>query len=312
MKRFSNPHATGIRRSLLDVLLWKLGYYDDPHPQQPPPQNFEDPLPKRASNDNQPTALWINHSTFLLRVDGMHILTDPIWSERCSPFSFLGPIRRHAPPFALSELPKIDIVLISHNHYDHLDKKTVLALFARNPEIIWVVPKGVKKWFAKKGITQVVELGWWEDALFPHFKVTAVPAQHFSGRTFYDLNRTLWAGFVVETPTRRFYFAGDTGYNEHDFKKVGEKWPKIDLSLIPIGSYVPRKFMAPVHIEPRDAVQIHKEVGSALSLAMHWKTFNLSDEPLHQPPYDLFLALQEKGLHPSSFLAPPPGYAIHW
>ncbi len=301
-----------IRRNFLDVLLWKIGYYDDPQPVQLPPEDFDYPLPARALDPQQPTAVWINHSTFLLSVDGVHILTDPIWSDRCSPLQCLGPVRRHAPPLLLSQLPRIDYVLISHNHYDHLDKKTVLALFFLYPSIVWIVPQGVKKWFVKLGIAQVIELGWWQSASDSRLKATAVPAQHFSGRKGYDLNKTLWVGWVVETATRCIYFAGDTGYNAHDFKEIGAKWSKIDLSLIPIGSYVPRRFMSPVHIEPRDAVKIHQEVGSRLSLAIHWKTFRLSDEPLHQPPYDLFMALKQQGLDPASFLAPPPGHAINW
>lgn len=267
---------------------------------------------------------WVNHSTFLIQIEGVHILTDPIWSDRCSPLKKLGPKRHHPPPFRISELPRIDYVLISHNHYDHLDKDSVLKLFKRFPEITWIVPMGVKAWFLKKGISKILELSWWDEFSIaskshPHLnlKVTAVPSQHFSGRRGYDLNQTLWVGWVVECerqkkPLKRFYFVGDTGYNHYDFKKIGEKWGSMDLSLIPIGSYSPRKFMSPVHIDPQSAVQIHQEVGSHLSIGMHWKTFRLSDESPHQPPYDLFVSLQKRGIDPLSFLVLEPGHAINW
>jgi N-acyl-phosphatidylethanolamine-hydrolysing phospholipase D len=267
--------------------------------------------------------MWINHSTFLIKVENVHILTDPIWSQRCSPVSFFGPKRRHPPALALKTLPKIDYVLISHNHYDHLDKKTVLELFALYPDITWLVPLGVQSWFTKLGISKVFEHTWWESRELSNpasslkISITAVPAQHFSGRNTKDINSTLWVGWVVEfkkdnSHSKRFYFVGDTGYNPYDFKKIGEHWQEMDLSLIPIGSYVPRKFMSPVHIEPFDAVRIHQEVKSKLSIGMHWKTFRLSDEPLNQPPYDLYLALQKEGIDPSHFLALEPGHEINW
>lgn len=317
--RFINPHIQKIRRSLWDVLLWKTGFYDDAQKNQVP-DSFIYPLSFTALDKTQPTVTWINHSTFLVKVGSMHLLTDPIWSDRCSPLSRFGPVRRHPPALRLLELPRIDCVLISHDHYDHLDKQTVLSLHRLFPDIIWLVPEGVKEWFTKLGMTRIIEKHWWESSSFSFhdvkMKATAVPAQHFSGRTISNKNTTLWAGWVVEfednSLNKRLYFAGDTGYNQHDFKAIGSKWEKIDLSLIPIGSYLPRKFMAPVHVEPQDAVQIHKDVGSMLSIAMHYKTFHLSDELMHQPPYDLFLALQKEKINPSTFLALDPGYAINW
>lgn len=321
--RFINPHARAIRRSLFDVLLWKMGFYDDVASGSVVPEDFSYPMPDKVIDRNAPSVQWINHSTFVIRVMGLTFLTDPIWSERCSPFSFVGPKRKHPPSIALEDLDSIDFVLISHNHYDHLDKKTVKQLHALYSDITWLVPTGVRRWFAKLGIHNVIELSWWEEVSLKagpdksvELTITATPSQHFSGRKISDFNKTLWAGWVVQAQksesSKRFYFVGDSGYNPYDFKAIGNKWKKMDLSLIPIGCYSPRIFMAPVHTDPMDAIKIHKEVGSELSIAMHWKTFRLSDEGLHQPPYDLYQNLQEKKIDPMIFLAPAPGYEINW
>ncbi|MDN3506317.1 MAG: MBL fold metallo-hydrolase [Simkaniaceae bacterium] len=312
--RYLNPHIENIRRKPKDFLMWSLGFFRDV-PFSKVPEGFSYPMPDREFDPKQPWAMWIGHSTYLISVAGKTILTDPIWSNRCSPVPFFGPKRKHPAPVPLDQLPQIDYVLISHDHYDHLDRVTVEALNRKFPDILWVVPRGVKKWFEKMRIKRVVELSWWDEQdVDSTFKVTAVPAQHFSGRKTKDLNKTLWAGYVLEDllTSKTLYFVGDTGYNEHHFKKIGEKFENIDLSLIPIGAYSPRTFMAPVHVEPRDAVRIHSEVRSTLSLGMHWKTFRLSEEPLNQPPFDLFCSMKEEGLDPHTFLAPEPGHKINW
>ncbi len=320
-KKFVNPHNQE-KRTLIDVLRWKTGRYGSQKPEMVAPLDFSFPIPNRTFDEAHPSAVWINHSTFLIKAAGLHILTDPIWSTRCSPVKFAGPKREHHPAMKLEDLPKIDIVLISHDHYDHLDKATVHALNRRFPKIKWFVPTGVRRWFERQRISSVFECGWWDEAELDFtrvkLKATAVPAQHFSGRTGRDLNTTLWAGWVVEFEPqdgmpKKLYFAGDTGYNAHDFKTIGQRFPKIDLSLIPIGSYLPYKFMAPVHVDPQDAVRIHCDVSSRFSLGMHWKTFpSLSDEPAHQPPYDLWRALNAQNVDPSNFLAIEPGHAINW
>lgn len=314
-KKFFNPHIQDEKRSLKDVLLWRMGFFNDRSESVVCPTSFASPLVTDPIDPKKPTVTWINHSTFLIKMDGLHFLTDPIWSQRCSPFSFLGPKRRHDPPLKLSELKQVDHVLISHNHYDHLDKNTVKILHELYPNIQWWVPLGVKKWFTSLGITKVKELSWWESFDHDSIRFTAVPTQHFSGRSFKDLDASLWSGFVVESLNpngKRFYFVGDTGYNPFDFKEIGKKWLSMDLSLIPIGTYVPRKFMSPVHINPFEAVQIHKEVFSKKSIGMHWKTFRLSDEEEFRPAYDLVQALQKEKIRPTDFLALPPGYEINW
>lgn len=312
--RYVNPHIENVRRKPGDFLLWALGFFRD-HLFELVPEGFSYPIPNVQFKESKPWAMWIGHSSYLISVNGTHILTDPVWSKRCSPVPFAGPKRKIPPPLALEELPKIDIVLISHDHYDHLDRPTVKKLHRLYPDILWVVPKGVKKWFKRQGIKNTVELDWWDEALVnSSFKITAVPSQHFSGRNAPHSNRSLWVGYVFEElqTSKVFYFVGDTGYNPYDFKNIGEKFPNIDLSLIPIGAYSPRKFMAPVHIEPRDAVNIHKDVGSKFSLGMHWKTFRLSEEPLDQPAFDLLRTLKAEKIDPATFLAQDPGYKINW
>lgn len=312
--RYVNLHAPNVHRRTKDFFLWMIGYFKD-RDFEKVPENFAYPISPKELDQKKPWAMWIGHSTFLISVENKHILTDPIWSKRCSPVPFIGPKRKHPLPLTLDQIPKIDYVLISHDHYDHLDRNTVEYLHMLYPNILWIVPLGLKKWFNKLEIIRVIELNWWESiTLDSTFKATAVPAQHFSGRKAPNLNKTLWTGYVFENLlfTKTFYFAGDTGYNPYDFKKIGIKFPHIDLSLIPIGAYSPRDFMAPVHTDPKNAVNIHIDVNSKLSLGMHWKTFRLSDEPMNQPPFELLLALKANNIDLNTFLAIDPGFMINW
>jgi N-acyl-phosphatidylethanolamine-hydrolysing phospholipase D len=306
----------------MDVVKWSLGLYHE-EPERKAPLFYSYPMPYEQFNPNKPSAVWINHSTYLIRYHGINILTDPIFGSRCSPFNWIGPKRLHPPAIGIEQLPKIHYVLISHDHYDHLCKKSVLALFKRFPKIQWIVPVGVKKIFAKWGIENVKELKWWqhhtveESALPCSISFTAVPSQHFSGRKMWHANKTLWCGYVVSFHSildehKQFYFVGDTGYNPIDFKKIGDRFGSMDLSLIPIGTYLPRAFMSPIHIGPDHAVLIHKEVHSKRSLGMHWKTFRLSSEPMHQPPFDLYHEMVQNRLDPLTFLAIEPGVNINW
>jgi N-acyl-phosphatidylethanolamine-hydrolysing phospholipase D len=303
-KRFINPHLTDEKRGFRDALRWKMGGYADPKPLPNLPEDFIYPATFKPYDRNKPSAIWVGHSTYLIKTAEKTFLTDPVWSEHCSPIR-LPIFRRLSPtPFSLEHLPRVDVVLISHNHYDHLDKKAVRMLHALQPHILWVLPKKLAPWFHRLGITSCVELNWWEK----HGNITAVPAQHFSGRTLWDRDKTFWNGYVVGGE-KTFYFVGDTGYNPFHFREIGELFPQIDLSLIPIGSYLPRAFMAPVHCNPSDSVQIHLDTGSRFSLGMHWKTFCLSEEPTHRPPFDLHLAMEEKGLKAESFL--PGEIGVH-
>ena len=320
-ERFKNPFQEKVKKSLLDVILWQLGYFNDGEVRPKPPQGFTYPRPLEMRGDGGTKATFINHSTYLIQVDGVNILTDPIYAKRCSPLPFVGPKRQHEPGIPFEELPEIHVVLMSHDHYDHLCKNTVKKLHKRFKNIAWFVPRGLKKWFNKMGISHVTELSWWEHCVLPvgslEMTITAVPAQHFSGRFGWHSNKTLWAGYVVEfkrenREAKRLYFVGDTGYNPKDFRRIGERFGSMDLSLIPIGTYVPLEFMAPVHISPERAVDIHRETHSKLSLGMHWKTFKLSSEGIDQPPFDLYCEMNRRNLTPEKFLPLEPGEGVSW
>lgn len=244
---------------------------------------------------------WIGHSTFLVQWGGRRLLTDPVFGRRASPVGFMGPERLTRPALMVRELPPVDFALISHNHYDHLDDGTVRRLAKRFPRITFVVPLGLKAWFARRGIERVVELDWWQSAEVCGLRVHAVPAQHFSGRTTSDRNRTLWCGFIVEDPAgMKLYFAGDSGYSQ-DFRDIGERFAPVDLALIPIGAYAPRWFMKSMHVNPDEAVRIHEDLQSRQSVAMHWGTFRLTEEPLDEPPQRLREVLRERGIDERHF-----------
>lgn len=275
--RFRNPADWPRRSGLRGFLRWQLAG----RPSVQPP-GFTPPL---VSNDGarlrtereHPSVTWIGHATLLLQANGVSVLTDPIFSERISGF-----VRRLAPPgIALENLPPIDLALISHNHRDHLDEPSVLAL---GSGVQFAVPLGLGAWFKRRGLTRVLELDWWQSAEFaPGARVTLVPAQHWSQRSLGDVNTTLWGGFVIETAHARFYFAGDTGYPAA-FSEIGARCPGIDYALLPIGAYEPRWFMQPQHMSPADAASAFRELRARFLVPMHWGTFRLTDEPLDEPP----------------------------
>lgn len=253
-----------------------------------------------ASNCSEPTLTWIGHATFLLQLAGVNLITDPVFSKRTSPLAMLGPERLAPLGMALRQLPPLQIALISHNHYDHLDEASVKQLAKAHPQLQFAVPLGLKTWFARRGITQVVELDWWQSAELGAVKITAVPGQHFSGRGVHDRNATLWCGFVVEVGGKRAYFAGDTGYSQ-DFKQIGAAFAPIDLALLPIGAYEPRWFMKAMHVNPEEAVQMLEDLGALQAAAMHWGTFRLTIEPLDEPPQRLRAALAARRIDARRF-----------
>jgi N-acyl-phosphatidylethanolamine-hydrolysing phospholipase D len=224
---------------------------------------------------------WLGHAACLIQTGGLNILTDPIFSERCSPVQFIGPRRVTPPPLAPENLPAIDYVVISHNHYDHLDFSSVRRL---GNTVMWLVPLGIKRWLEKREISNVVELDWWENAeLESGGKTICLPAKHFSNRTLWNQNRTLWASWLLEVGGQRIYFSGDTGYEQH-FAEIGAELGPPDLAILPIGAYRPEWFMLPMHLNPEQAVQAHLDLGAQRSVGVHWGTFILSDEPLDEPP----------------------------
>jgi L-ascorbate metabolism protein UlaG (beta-lactamase superfamily) len=244
----------------------------------------------RALRDNVGgiSLTWIGHATALIQAGGMSILTDPIFSETISGF-----FRRLAPPGVLGWLlPRIDVVVISHNHRDHLDEDSVVAL---GPRTVYVVPLGMAPWFRRRGLWRVIELDWWETTEIPGPRggravITMVPAQHWSTRELTDRNKSLWGGYVIDAGGRRFYFAGDTGYPAA-FEQIGARFPDLDYALLPIGAYEPRWFMKPQHMSPEEAAQAFRELGARTLVPIHWGTFHLTDEPMAEPPRRLRAAL---------------------
>ncbi|MEK6806457.1 MAG: MBL fold metallo-hydrolase [Pseudomonadota bacterium] len=287
------PHGAG--RAFMEFL-WDMRTMRWIRPEFPRAEN--DPVWLKA-NRTQASLTWIGHASFLLQFGGLNALTDPHLTRRTSPVSWAGPERLAPLGLDFPDLPKIDLVVISHSHYDHLDLPTVQRL-AREHDPLFVVPLGLKAWFADNGMARVTELDWWQSAEHAGMKIHAVPVQHFSGRTAFDRNRTLWAGFVLESGGRKVFFAGDTGYSK-DFTDIGKKFAPIDLSLIPIGAYNPRGFMRTVHVDPAEAVKIHQDIGSKFSVGMHWGTFRLTLEPLDEPPLALVAALKSADIAPERF-----------
>ena len=233
---------------------------------------------------------WIGHATALVQLGGLNFLTDPHFSERASPVQFMGPKRWQPPGVALEALPRVDVVLLSHNHYDHLDSGSVAKLKTqRGGSPLFLVPLGLDRWMNGAGVKSVRKMDWWDEITVKDTRVTFTPAQHWSRRTLADTNTTLWGGFVVQAAGRSFYFAGDTGYGP-DFKEIGRRFGGFDLSLLPIGAYEPRWFMKAAHVNPEEAVRIHRDVRSRRTVAIHWGTFQLTDEPLDRPLAELAAA----------------------
>lgn len=291
-------------RGFLDFLRWQWErlWKDIPGPDAYDfPLAGSDPGFVRA-NRTKTTATWIGHATVLVQTRGINILTDPHFSERASPVQWAGPRRVVPPGIPLDELPPIDFVLISHDHYDSLDEGSVLGLYRREEgdETTFLVPTGLGRWFENLGVTRVVELGWWERHEERGLVITAVPVRHWSKRTFFGRNETLWAGWVVQAEDFRFFFAGDSGYSPV-FREIGKRLGPFDLSALPIGAYKPEWFMRKYHLSPEDAVSVHVDVGSKKSIAIHWGTFILTDERLDEPPVRLLDSLRERGIPEEEF-----------
>jgi L-ascorbate metabolism protein UlaG (beta-lactamase superfamily) len=309
---FRNP-GNYEDRSFLDFLRWRWQrmFKDIPDPGSSHfPLAENDPAFLRANREAL-TATWVGHATLLVQMGGLNVLTDPQFSDRASPVQWAGP-RRVAPPgLALGDLPPIDVVLVSHDHYDSLDAGSMEAL-ARRPggeDTVFFVPLGFKEWMERRGARRVVELDWWETRQADGATVTAVPVQHWSKRSPLERNSRLWAGWAVEAGGRRFLFVGDTGYADV-FKEIGERLGPFHLAAIPIGAYEPRWFMKRHHVSPEEAVRIHRDVRSVKSVGIHWGTFALTDEPLDEPPERLRDALRDAGIPEEEFVVLRHGETI--
>lgn len=308
----NNAELNNTHTSLIKALKWQLS--------KPKiaalAQQIVDNKAKLLGEHEQSQAVWIGHATFLVQHQGLTILTDPVFSERASPVQFAGPKRTTDAAISISELPHIDIVVVSHDHYDHLDKQSVIELWQKqsdNPPI-FVLPLKLGKWFSKLGIDNWIELDWWQAAVVKGWTFTAVPVQHFSGRGLVQ-NNTLWAGWVMESAetkqqnSKRIFFAGDTGYSD-DFKQIGAKFGHMDLSLLPIGAYEPRWFMKEVHVNPEEAVKIHLDVKSTFSIGMHWGSFVLTDEHMDAPPKALEVAKSKHFIAADEFITVTHGEVL--
>ena len=252
--------------------------------------------------------IWIGHSTFLIKKNNLVILTDPVFSERASPFKRLGPKRLIPPAILLNELPKIDVVTISHNHYDHLDIRSLKKLSKLNPNLIFLIPKGDIDIFNKKNIDNVKEFVWWEEISIDDFIFTFTPVQHWSARGLFDRNESLWGGWFIKSTDYSLYHAGDTGYS-NDFIETQKRLGSPKYAFLPIGAYDPEWFMAASHVNPEDSIRIMKDLGAEFSFGMHWGTFTLTAEDTLEPPQRLKEALNNDKL--DNFITLKPGEVVY-
>lgn len=301
-KLFFNPEPTtravnGKRLNLFTILRARMRRNSEEWSTWPEHvENRHYPVP----TVEPPTISFIGHSTFLLRLPGLTILTDPVFSDRCSPSQFVGPKRVRAPGLALSHLPHIDLILLSHNHYDHMDLISLRQLRARFPKLAIVTMLGNAAYLRKKGIPGAVELDWWQSHRHGESLITATPARHFGARTLNDRNTTLWGGLFLEHQGQKIYFAGDTGATKF-FKAIHTRLGAPDLALLPIGAYEPRAWMSAVHINPEEAVQAFLDLKAKRAIGMHFGTFQLTAEAIDAPLHALAAARHEAGLMEEDF-----------
>lgn len=310
-RRFFNPWGVNNDKSLWDVFKWKMTSDAGDWPESPI-ANTAVPRLIEARGGGSIHATFIGHATVYIQTSGAkgarNVLTDPQFSRRASPVSFAGPSRSRPPALEIEALPAVDTVVVSHNHYDHLDLPSLRALKAKF-DPLFIVPLGNARLLEGEGISKVIELDWWQS----HGGVTLVPVQHWSARGVADRNEALWGGYVMELPSgegnRKVFFAGDTGYGPH-FKMIHERCGPIDLSLLPIGAYEPRWFMKDQHMNPDDAVRAHLDLGSRQSMAIHFETIRLTDEAYGEPRREFALALTRHSVVSGAFVAPQVGETL--
>jgi N-acyl-phosphatidylethanolamine-hydrolysing phospholipase D len=318
-KGFHNRYVDTVTHSLPTVLRWQWDAWRKGLPHAPAtPTPWVDPDLAVVQDYRQryvqhadlapPQLTWVGHATALLQLGGLSVLTDPMFSERAFPVQFAGPRRAQPPGLALTDLPAIDVVLISHNHYDHLDRRSVVALerqaVARGQALVFLVPLGLKTLLSGWGVRDVQELDWWEQTTVAGVAFHLTPVQHWSARGLGDDSHTLWGGWSLLAPELHAYFGGDSGYSP-DFadtrahfadQQTPERGGGFDVALLPIGAYEPQWFMQAQHMSPADAVRAHADLGAKRSVGIHWGTFPLADEPLDQAPQDLAVARMAAGL----------------
>ena len=325
-QRFYNQdRSTNVEKGLSAVLKWKTTSKAKKWP-----KFVDDNVEPKLDYDlkqGEGAVTFINHASNLIQFQNHTIITDPVFSERVSPMSWAGPKRHRKVGVELDALPPISIVLISHNHYDHMDMAALKAIYKQHKPL-FITPLGNKKYLAEHGIENIVELDWWQSYSLDHsensdlnadlktdiktdIKISLVPMQHWSSRSLSDRFQALWGGFVIETSGLKVLFSGDTGYNQH-FKQIHEKFGAMDFSLIPIGAYEPRWFMKDAHMNPDDAIQAHLDLHSKQSMAIHFGTFQLTDEGIDDPEKDLNIGLEKEGVDAQKFIVPKNGQTVRF
>lgn len=299
--RFHNPRRR--MRGFRDLVRWMRTRQQGPWPkwmENPPGVTPPERVPHLSDPADALRLTFVGHATFLLQWRGLNILTDPVWADRASPVQFAGPRRVCAPGIRFHQLPKIDLVLLSHDHYDHMDRRTIQMLWKTHRPRFYVPLGNAQRLrsFGLRGlgVRDVIEMDWWQES--PHesgIRVVCTPAQHFSGRTPWDRDATLWGGFVLQPDTgsteSAIYFAGDTGFAPH-FAQIANRFPRPRLALLPIGAFRPEWFMSEVHCSPADAVEAHRILQSKLSVATHFGSFPLAEDGFDEPLAELSIALQ--------------------
>jgi N-acyl-phosphatidylethanolamine-hydrolysing phospholipase D len=299
---FRNPWVAAAAPAFGGLLKWLLVHRTTrPLPRDPDPAAFIRRMQPAFRSPRAPvdhlTATWVGHASVLLQLGGLNILTDPMWSPRASPVPFAGPWRWVPPAIAFDALPPIDLVLQSHNHYDHLDDRTVRRLALAHPEAAWLVPLGLASFVRHRGARRVTELDWWQEVDIGPVRAACTPAQHFSGRGFTDRGATLWCGWALAAAAQRMrvFFSGDTGLHP-EFAGIAARYGPFALALLPIGAYEPRWFMRSIHMNPEESVEACRTLGARVMIPIHWGTFKLTDEAMDEPPARARAAWHEAGL----------------
>lgn len=319
--RFRNPWPMGSEPPLgqWDVLKWlgerlRAGRPQNPDPDQLPRGRPAPATPRVPAGGDDLRITWIGQATFLVQLPGLTLLTDPVFSDRASPVQWAGPKRFSPPGLALDDLPDVDAVLLSHDHYDHLDAPSVGRLHERfGAGLTWFVPLRFAAWLARRGIENVVELDWWDEHRLtgPDGVATlrALPARHWTRRRLFDARKRLWCSWDVRAAGRSVYFGGDSAYCP-GFVEIGERAGPFDVALLPVGAYEPRWFMKSSHMNPEEAVQACRDVRAAAMIGMHWGTFRLTDEPPLEPPRRTRRAWADLGLDPADLYIPALGETL--
>lgn len=299
---FQNPEPGERQPGDLKIWLRQRKQQGLPKPPRAGYQQFIKQWWQPADFSGQHDAIWwFGHACLLIRVKGRYLLLDPALSKRASPLPFAGPARKTPVPVAPDQLPPIDAVIYSHNHYDHLDRASLRRLLKRNPQLQAVAPLGMGRWLRARGVKKVTECDWWQCHSLPDIKLHCTPARHWSKRTLWDRNRSLWCGWVIESDTWRVYFSGDSGYSP-SLAEIGKRLGPFDIAALPIGAYDPEWFMAESHMSPEKAVILYQQLGAPPVIPIHWGVFELADESLEQPPQELARAKQAAGVDDPHFM----------